>query len=133
MDRAYSRGFFVRKTVFVKYSQAFVVLPGGFGTMDELFEALTLLATGKVARFAIVLVGSAYWNGLLGWLKETMRASGRQGPCRLSGQPRRRPAASSPPVSCRAAVPDRGRALAAPRVEHSTGKAKANHLERSRG
>jgi predicted Rossmann-fold nucleotide-binding protein len=57
---------FVRKTVFVKYSQAFVVLPGGFGTMDELFEALTLLATGKVTKFPIVLVGSGYWNGLLG-------------------------------------------------------------------
>ena len=74
------RRFFVRKTVFVKYSQAFVVLPGGFGTMDELFEALTLLATGKITKFPIVLVGSAYWNGLLGWLKETMLASGNIGP-----------------------------------------------------
>src|SRR6201993_4307566 len=54
------RYFFVRKTVFIKYSQAFVVLPGGFGTMDELFEALTLLATGKITKFPIVLVGSAY-------------------------------------------------------------------------
>jgi uncharacterized protein (TIGR00730 family) len=69
-----------RKTVFVKYSQAFVVLPGGFGTMDELFEALTLLATGKITKFPIVLVGSAYWNGLLGWLKETMLAEGNIGP-----------------------------------------------------
>ena len=74
------RYFFVRKTVFVKYSQAFVVLPGGFGTMDELFEALTLLATGKMTRFPIILVGSAYWNGLLGWLKETMLAEGNIGP-----------------------------------------------------
>ena len=71
---------FVRKTVFVKYSQAFVVLPGGFGTMDELFEALTLVATGKMTKFPIVLVGSAYWNGLLGWLKETMLAEGNIGP-----------------------------------------------------
>src|SRR5580704_7047912 len=74
------RYFFVRKTVFIKYSQAFVVLPGGFGTMDELFEALTLVATGKITKFPIVLVGSAYWNGLLGWLKETMLAEGNIGP-----------------------------------------------------
>ena len=73
------RYFFVRKTVFVKYSQAFVVLPGGFGTMDELFEALTLLATGKITRFPIVLVGSTYWNGLLDWLKDTMLAEGKIG------------------------------------------------------
>src|SRR5580700_6300677 len=73
------RYFFVRKTVFVKYSQAFVVLPGGFGTMDELFEALTLLATGKITKFPIVLVGSAYWSGLLDWLKATMLAEGKIG------------------------------------------------------
>ncbi len=66
------RYFFVRKTVFVKYSQAFVVLPGGFGTMDELFEALTLVQTGKITKFPIVLVGSSYWSGLLSWLKDTM-------------------------------------------------------------
>ena len=63
------RYFFVRKTMFVKYSQAFVVLPGGFGTMDELFEALTLVQTGKITKFPIVLVGSSYWSGLLSWLK----------------------------------------------------------------
>src|SRR5579871_289196 len=73
------RYFFVRKTIFVKYSQAFVVLPGGYGTMDELFEALTLVATGKMTKFPIILVGSAYWNGLLGWLKETMLAEGNIG------------------------------------------------------
>jgi uncharacterized protein (TIGR00730 family) len=73
------RYFFVRKTVFVKYSQAFVVLPGGFGTMDELFEALTLVATGKITKFPIVLVGSAYWSGLLSWLKDTMLAEGNIG------------------------------------------------------
>src|SRR5580693_29769 len=66
------RYFFVRKTCFIKYSQAFVVLPGGFGTMDELFEALTLVATGKITKFPIVLVGSEYWSGLLAWMKQTM-------------------------------------------------------------
>jgi uncharacterized protein (TIGR00730 family) len=70
------RYFFVRKTVFIKYSQAFVVLPGGFGTMDELFEALTLVATGKITKFPIVLVGSDYWSGMLAWLKETMLGEG---------------------------------------------------------
>jgi uncharacterized protein (TIGR00730 family) len=70
------RYFFVRKTVFVKYSQAFVVLPGGFGTMDELFEALTLVQTGKITKFPIVLVGSEYWSGLLSWLKSTMLGAG---------------------------------------------------------
>ncbi|HEY0932109.1 MAG TPA: TIGR00730 family Rossman fold protein [Trebonia sp.] len=78
------RYFFVRKTVFIKYSQAFVVLPGGFGTMDELFEALTLVATGKITRFPIVLVGSTYWSGLLDWLKTTMLAEGNIGQDELS-------------------------------------------------
>jgi hypothetical protein len=74
------RYFFVRKTCFIKYSQAFVVLPGGFGTMDELFEAVTLVATGKITKFPIVLVGSAYWGGLIEWLKQTMLAEGKIGP-----------------------------------------------------
>ena len=78
------RYFFVRKTVFIKYSQAFVVLPGGYGTMDELFEALTLVATGKITKFPIVLVGSAYWSGLLDWLKATMLAEGKIGPEELA-------------------------------------------------
>jgi uncharacterized protein (TIGR00730 family) len=78
------RYFFVRKTVFIKYSQAFVVLPGGFGTLDELFEALTLVATGKITRFPIVLVGSAYWSGLLDWLKTTMLAEGKISPDELT-------------------------------------------------
>jgi uncharacterized protein (TIGR00730 family) len=78
------RYFFVRKTVFIKYSQAFVVLPGGFGTMDELFEALTLVATGKITKFPIVLVGSSYWNGLLDWMKQTMLAEGKIGPDELA-------------------------------------------------
>ncbi|MEY5069695.1 MAG: hypothetical protein RLZ47_1557 [Bacteroidota bacterium] len=64
--------FFVRKVMFMKYSQGFIVLPGGFGTLDEMFEALTLIQTGKIARFPIVLVGTAYWKGLIDWLKETM-------------------------------------------------------------
>src|SRR5689334_6229093 len=64
------RYFFARKTMFVKYAQAFVVLPGGFGTMDELFEALTLVQTHKVTRFPVVLIGTAYWRGLLDWIKE---------------------------------------------------------------
>jgi uncharacterized protein (TIGR00730 family) len=65
--------------VFVKYSQAFVVLPGGFGTMDELFEALTLVATGKITMFPIVLVGSEYWSGLIDWMRDTMLARGNIG------------------------------------------------------
>ncbi len=78
------RYFFVRKTCFIKYSQAFVVLPGGFGTMDELFEALTLVATGKITKFPIVLVGREYWSGLLAWLKGTMLAKANIGPAELS-------------------------------------------------
>ncbi len=74
------RYFFARKTMFVKYAQAFVVLPGGFGTMDELFEALTLVQTGKVTRFPVVLMGSAYWQGLVDWMRDTMAANGRIGP-----------------------------------------------------
>jgi hypothetical protein len=77
------RYFFVRKTVFVKYSQAFVVLPGGYGTLDELFEAITLVATGKITRFPIVLVGSSYWAGLLAWLKEKVLAVGNIHPDEL--------------------------------------------------
>ncbi|MET1038175.1 MAG: TIGR00730 family Rossman fold protein [Aeromicrobium sp.] len=73
------RYFFVRKTMFVKYAQGFIVLPGGFGTMDELFEALTLAQTGKVTSFPIVLFGSAYWGGLVDWLRETMLADGKVG------------------------------------------------------
>ena len=67
--------FFVRKVMFTKYSQGFVVLPGGFGTMDELFEALTLIQTKKIGRFPIVLVGRVYWEGLIEWIKNTMLAS----------------------------------------------------------
>ena len=64
--------FFVRKVMFVKYSQGFVVLPGGFGTLDELFEAITLIQTHKIGRFPIVLVGKSYWQGLLDWVKQTL-------------------------------------------------------------
>jgi len=73
------RYFFVRKTMFVKYAQGFIVLPGGFGTMDELFEALTLAQTGKVTSFPIVLFGSAYWGGLVDWLRDTMLVDGKVG------------------------------------------------------
>ena len=64
--------FFVRKVIFVKYSQGFVVMPGGFGTMDELFEALTLIQTKKIAKFPIILVGSSFWKGLVDWIKEVL-------------------------------------------------------------
>jgi uncharacterized protein (TIGR00730 family) len=64
--------FFVRKTMFVKYSQGFVVMPGGFGTLDELFEAVTLIQTKKIARFPIILVGTEFWGGLMDWIKTVM-------------------------------------------------------------
>ena len=64
--------FFVRKVMFVKYSQGFVVMPGGFGTLDELFEAVTLIQTKKIAKFPIILVGSEYWSGLINWIKTVM-------------------------------------------------------------
>ena len=64
--------FFVRKVMFMKYSQGFVVLPGGFGTLDELFEAITLIQTEKIGKFPIVLIGKEYWEGLIKWMKETV-------------------------------------------------------------
>ena len=70
------RYFFVRKMNFVKYSQGFVIFPGGFGTLDELFEALTLIQTGKIRRFPVVLYNSDYWRGLLAWLEDSMLAAG---------------------------------------------------------
>jgi uncharacterized protein (TIGR00730 family) len=69
--------FFVRKTMFVKYSEAFVIFPGGFGTMDETFEALTLIQTGKVRDFPVVLFGTDYWAGMLEWIRNTMLAEGK--------------------------------------------------------
>jgi uncharacterized protein (TIGR00730 family) len=70
------RHFFVRKMMFVKYARGFVIFPGGFGTLDELFEAVTLAQTGKIDHFPIVLFGSQYWSGLLTWLKENALAHG---------------------------------------------------------
>ncbi len=64
--------FFVRKVMFVKYAQGFVIMPGGFGTLDELFEAMTLIQTEKIGKFPIVLVGHSYWDGLVKWIKEVM-------------------------------------------------------------
>ena len=64
--------FFVRKVMFVKYSQGFIVMPGGFGTLDELFEAITLIQTKKIGQFPIVLVGRAYWSGLMDWVKDIL-------------------------------------------------------------
>jgi hypothetical protein len=74
------RYFFVRKTMFVKYAEGFIVFPGGFGTMDELFEALTLVQTGKVRNFPLVLFGSGYWKGLLDWIGATMQRGGKVSP-----------------------------------------------------
>ena len=64
--------FFVRKVIFVKYSQAFVIMPGGFGTLDEFFESLTLIQTNKIAKRPVVLVGKKYWSGLINWIEEVM-------------------------------------------------------------
>jgi uncharacterized protein (TIGR00730 family) len=71
------RYFFVRKTMFVKYAQGFIVLPGGFGTLDELFESLTLVQTRTITKFPIVLVGHAYWDGLVTWLRDSVVADGK--------------------------------------------------------
>ena len=76
--------FFVRKVIFVKYSQAFVILPGGFGTLDELFEAMTLVQTKKIARRPIVLLGKAYWQGLFEWVENTQLKEGYISPADLS-------------------------------------------------
>lgn len=74
------RYFFVRKMMFVKYSQGYIVMPGGYGTLDELFEALNLSQTGKVTTFPIVLFGTRYWSGLVDWLRETVTAGGKISP-----------------------------------------------------
>jgi uncharacterized protein (TIGR00730 family) len=68
--------FFARKTMFVKYADAFVIMPGGYGTLDELFEALTLIETGKIRDFPVILVGAAYWRGMIDWLRDTQLKAG---------------------------------------------------------
>ena len=78
------RYFFARKVMFVKYADAFVIMPGGFGTLDELFEALTLIQTGKVRHFPVILVGTEYWSGLLDWIRGTLVADGNVGPADLA-------------------------------------------------
>ncbi len=69
--------FFIRKVMFVKYAVAYVIMPGGYGTMDELFEALTLIQTKRIKSFPVVLMGGDYWKGLMGWLKDTMLREGK--------------------------------------------------------
>jgi uncharacterized protein (TIGR00730 family) len=71
------RYFFARKTMFVKYAQAFVIMPGGFGTLDEMFEALTLVQTQKVTRFPVILFGTQYWGGLISWIRDTVLPNGK--------------------------------------------------------
>ena len=85
------RYFFARKTCFVKYSQGFIVLPGGFGTFDELFEALTLVQTRTITRFPVVLMGHAYWDGLVEWLRDVVVAEGKGRPRILTSFRHRRP------------------------------------------
>jgi hypothetical protein len=74
------RYFFVRKVMFVKYAVAYIILPGGFGTMDELFESITLIQTHKIKPFPVILVGSTYWKGLIDWVRETVLKEGKISP-----------------------------------------------------
>ena len=107
------RYFFARKMMFVKYAQGFVFLPGGFGTLDELFEALTLVQTQRVTRFPVVLVGSAYWSGLLDWIRDDAARArngvgGRHRPDRRRRR-RRRGGADASSTADRDRRGDRGR------------------------
>jgi uncharacterized protein (TIGR00730 family) len=77
------RYFFARKTMFVKYAEAFVIMPGGFGTLDEMFEALTLVQTQKVTRFPVILFGTKYWSGLIEWLRTSVLSEGKVNPVDL--------------------------------------------------
>jgi len=76
--------FFIRKVMFVKYAVAYIILPGGFGTMDELFEALTLIQTRRIKSFPVILMGSEYWQGLFNWLKKIMLAEGKITPADIN-------------------------------------------------
>ena len=71
------RYFFVRKTMFIKFSEAFLIFPGGFGTLDELFEALTLIQTGKISRFPVVLFGKAFWEPMMAFLRQSVLTAGK--------------------------------------------------------
>ncbi|MBM4276439.1 MAG: LOG family protein, partial [Deltaproteobacteria bacterium] len=77
------RYFFVRKVMFIKYAVAYIILPGGFGTMDELFESVTLIQTRKIKPFPVIMVGSNYWEGLLDWIKEVVLKEGGISPTDL--------------------------------------------------
>ena len=74
------RYFFVRKVLFIRYAQAYVVLPGGFGTLDELFEALTLIQTDRIKPFPVILVGNDYWTGLINWVRDRLLETGKISP-----------------------------------------------------
>ena len=135
------RYFFVRKTMFVKYSQAFVVLPGGFGTLDELFEALTLVQTGKITQFPIVLVGSGYWSGLLSLVREHSAYFRQDRPRRSRADPGgRRPAGRRQDHRRRASVggrppapdPAGPGAQASPRTVRAGGRTPRTESVRSR-
>ncbi|HEY2744076.1 MAG TPA: TIGR00730 family Rossman fold protein [Polyangia bacterium] len=106
------RYFFVRKTMLVKYAQAFLIFPGGFGTLDELFEALVLIQTGKIAHFPVVLYGRSYWAGLVEWLRARMLADGKIAAADLDLIP----VVDSPEEACRLVV-GRARAQRAEREE----------------
>jgi uncharacterized protein (TIGR00730 family) len=99
------RYFFVRKTMLVKYAQAFVIFPGGFGTIDELFEALTLIQTGKIKSFPVVLYGSYYWGGLVAWLRSAMLGGGKIAEADLALLP----VVDSPEAVCRQVLRARAR------------------------
>ena len=135
LDLAYTFDhFYARKVCFVKPSEGFVVLPGGFGTLDEMFEALTLIQTGKAATFPVVLVDSGYWDGLLDWLRDRVLATGRIS----AGRPRARPRRPTTPTRPVEIVVDHyaraGRSVALARARPSRrGRGRARSCRRDSG